>query len=90
MCGGTLCHTRCGICGFAAHDNPSRGKFAGRQCCLHMHSDSCFGLAHADQKECFGGTLKERKAAWTMPTEAEMKANADHIIMVGLALTLGS
>ena len=51
----------------------------GRQCMLHMHLDGSFGLAYTDQKELFGGTLKERKAEWKSPTLDEVKRDALHI-----------
>ena len=74
-CGGK-CSTKCGICGFAAHNNPSKGTCKGRQCMLHMDSDGSFGLAYTNQKELFGGTLKERKAERKSPTLDEVKRNA--------------
>ena len=76
---GDKCYTKCGICGFAAHNNPSKGSFKGRQCMLHMHSDGSYGLAYTDQKELFGGTLKQRKAEWRSPTLEEVKQNSLHI-----------
>ena len=46
---------------------------------LHMHSDGSYGLAYTDQKELFGGTLKQRKAEWRSPTLEEVKQNSLHI-----------
>ena len=76
---GEKCCAKCGICGFAAHNDPSKVKFKGRQCFLHMHNDESFGLGHTDQKQCFGGSLADRKKAWRVPTEEDIKRNAAHM-----------
>ena len=71
---GDYCYTKCGVCGLAAHDDPKRGKFIGRQCFTKLHSEACFGLAITD---C--ALVDKEKEDWTEPTPQEKEANSKHI-----------
>jgi len=67
--------TKCKICDVPLHNFPTRGKHVGYACSINYHNASTFGLGFQDCK-----TLGSKEGVkWTMPSQAAVKANSEHV-----------
>lgn len=76
-CGGPA-YTICQICEVPLHYGPKKGAHAGKQCFLHYHDESMFGLGRGD---C--SLLNTSKKDWQSPTRSRCARNRAHITTLG-------